>query len=384
MPFLTQGKTNWKYILIVLILAVIVGGGILRWVNKQEIPLTEISEIKKSEGIVKEGEESTEEEITNRKEECTESEDPSGCYLSLAKELRDPVICEEIEYAMPRTTCYEEILEFLISLKNPQLCKKFPEYSPEKAYTQEIRHRYECYRKIATLLEDPSVCNELETPLFRNSCYIKVAFDLKNPLVCDNLVEIRQEDWPELYFSRRLEYLNSKEVCAQISQEPEPWKVYQNKEYGWEISYPNNFVIEENDDRIVFTSPENVITLTSPEIRLWGGKYYDDFVWIHIDEKLDTEQTLEEWVAKEYGLEEFKEFEMTPEESGWAIDSIKKIIVGENIPAIKIHGWAQAFDYNRRYIKHKNIIIAIENSVFSGSENTSIFHQMLSTFRFLE
>lgn len=31
MPFLTQGKTNWKYILIVLILAIIVGGGILTW-----------------------------------------------------------------------------------------------------------------------------------------------------------------------------------------------------------------------------------------------------------------------------------------------------------------------------------------------------------------
>ena len=31
MPFLTQGKTNWKYILIVVILAFIVGGGILGW-----------------------------------------------------------------------------------------------------------------------------------------------------------------------------------------------------------------------------------------------------------------------------------------------------------------------------------------------------------------
>ena len=31
MPFITQGKTNWKYILIVVILAFIVGGGILAW-----------------------------------------------------------------------------------------------------------------------------------------------------------------------------------------------------------------------------------------------------------------------------------------------------------------------------------------------------------------
>jgi hypothetical protein len=31
MPFLTKGKTNWKYILIILILALIVSGGILGW-----------------------------------------------------------------------------------------------------------------------------------------------------------------------------------------------------------------------------------------------------------------------------------------------------------------------------------------------------------------
>ena len=34
--FITQGKTNWKYILILVILAVIVGGGILWWTNRLE------------------------------------------------------------------------------------------------------------------------------------------------------------------------------------------------------------------------------------------------------------------------------------------------------------------------------------------------------------
>jgi hypothetical protein len=47
MNFLKEGKTNWKYILIVVILAVIVGGGILRWVNKQEISPTEFPQIPK-------------------------------------------------------------------------------------------------------------------------------------------------------------------------------------------------------------------------------------------------------------------------------------------------------------------------------------------------
>ena len=52
MPFLIQGKTNWKYILIVLILAIIVGGGIFFWIKTQEIPPAEFPEIKKPEKVV--------------------------------------------------------------------------------------------------------------------------------------------------------------------------------------------------------------------------------------------------------------------------------------------------------------------------------------------
>ena len=38
MPFLTQGNTNWKFLLIVVVLAIIVGGGILFWNQIEEIP----------------------------------------------------------------------------------------------------------------------------------------------------------------------------------------------------------------------------------------------------------------------------------------------------------------------------------------------------------
>jgi hypothetical protein len=41
MPFLTQGKTNWKYILIILILAVIVGGGTFWLVKQKQFTLLE-------------------------------------------------------------------------------------------------------------------------------------------------------------------------------------------------------------------------------------------------------------------------------------------------------------------------------------------------------
>jgi hypothetical protein len=59
MPFLTKGKTNWKYILIVLILAVIVGGGILgylRYFKREIISLNQFPGVKKPERAVKEKE----------------------------------------------------------------------------------------------------------------------------------------------------------------------------------------------------------------------------------------------------------------------------------------------------------------------------------------
>jgi len=45
MTFLKEGKTNWRYILIVLILAAIVGGGILgyqEWISREETKIPEI------------------------------------------------------------------------------------------------------------------------------------------------------------------------------------------------------------------------------------------------------------------------------------------------------------------------------------------------------
>jgi len=56
MNFLTQGKTNWKFIAIVIVLAIIVAGGILGYIGqfrKEIISLTKFPEIKKPEKVAK-------------------------------------------------------------------------------------------------------------------------------------------------------------------------------------------------------------------------------------------------------------------------------------------------------------------------------------------
>jgi len=50
MPFITQGKTNWKLLLIVIILAVIVGAGVLWYAKRPEQPYQPV-EIQKTEKI---------------------------------------------------------------------------------------------------------------------------------------------------------------------------------------------------------------------------------------------------------------------------------------------------------------------------------------------
>jgi len=393
MPILTKGKTNWKYILILVILAVIVGGGILGYfrITKEEfkVPLIEVPKKVVEEEEV---EEITEEEIANRKKECAQSEDPNSCYVALAKHLRAPYVCEEIKGWSDRIFCYSDTLQFFVSLKNPILCEKFGEDFKEyilvgfrekvPAYNI-VYYKYECYRRIATILKDPLICGKIDPSPFKNSCYIKVAFDLKNPSVCDNLVEVdlkgSGKDWSKgEYFLERAEYLNSKEACISISQAPEPWKIYQDKVYGWEISYPKNFFVKTDGDYVVFSSPQNIITLTSPEVELWGGKYYHDFLTIRT---IESTKTLEEWIKERFELEEFKEFKITPEESDWGIDTIEKIMIGKDIQGYKVHGWIQAYDYTYWYIKYKDKIIEFDTT---GSENTPLLTQMLSTFRFLE
>lgn len=48
MPFITQGKTNWKLLIIIIILAIIVGVGVLWYAKRPEKPYQPV-EVKKSE-----------------------------------------------------------------------------------------------------------------------------------------------------------------------------------------------------------------------------------------------------------------------------------------------------------------------------------------------
>ncbi len=120
MQFITKGKTNWKFLLVVIVLVGIVGGGTLWWVKK-EIPLPELLEVKK--------------QIEISEDRCKDIEDfekQGDCYINLAEETKNEIWCEKIKpihyekpivYQAPITkiTCYNNISK----IKNdPFICER--------------------------------------------------------------------------------------------------------------------------------------------------------------------------------------------------------------------------------------------------------------------
>ena len=396
-------------------------------------------------------------EITRLKKECADSEDPGGCYLSLAKKLRDPSICQEIRYplvknsAITRTACYYTVLDFFASLKDFQLCDKFVDY--DRGY-----YNYICYLRTAELAEDFTLCDEFKELPYRNSCLIALAYKFKESRAC-NFLDIKREktiikekeceksqDPDSCYFTLATDIkdrsvcekikeftkanscfsmINSlvgdlgydthwgrvkdfispdKEECLIVAQSPEPWQAHKNKKYDWEISYPNDFIVDfTRENFIFFIAPEDFVNRHSPFYHL---KYHAGFAWIEVKE-LDKEQTLVEWVTEEkYGhwvrwAEEggekevaqalrsgdFQELERLREEKKFSFEFpvIKWASVGEDVPAINSSGsiW-QVDEYEAYYIKHNNTIITIITTRIGGGLGTSLFEEILSTFRFLQ
>lgn len=111
MSILTQGKTNWKFLLIVFILAVIVGGGIL-WLAEQQkveqqkavtIHLSQLPEVKKPKDI-----------IEDKCKDIPIYSEEVKCYTDLAKETKNESYCEKIKTSFDKANCYLELKDWQV------------------------------------------------------------------------------------------------------------------------------------------------------------------------------------------------------------------------------------------------------------------------------
>lgn len=97
MNLLKNSQTNWKYILIVIVLTAIVGEGISWFSTKQKVSI-KFAEIKKPEKNLEE----VKEELCEKLSDVVEKDE---CYLDLAKTDKDPKFCEMIKWGVIKDRC---------------------------------------------------------------------------------------------------------------------------------------------------------------------------------------------------------------------------------------------------------------------------------------
>ena len=325
MPFLTKGKTNWKYILIILVLALIVGGGVfgyLRHFKKEIIYFSEFPEIKKPEKF------------------------PTGIIEGSLGYPSD-FIPEEMK------VCTEDV-----HLKKQYCTEK---HIQGEKYTHGIGYRIEVptgdYYVFATL---PSWGDYRAYYSEFVTCGLKVDCPSHKPIIVkvkanEIISNIDPMDW----------YGTSEEEFREIiTKETANWKTYRNEKYKYEIKYPSDWKLYEpypsswmvsftnlskNEEFTIYVLETSVIEKKPPPICLGG----------HC-----SEATF------------FKDTEITVDK----INGIQRQIIYGNFPSplIQMDTYISKekflFNFSFRHWEIDEIT----------SEDKNFYDQMLSTFRFLE
>ena len=166
-----------------------------------------------------------------------------------------------------------------------------------------------------------------------------------------------------------------KKVVAE--NETADWKTYRSEEFGFEIDYPADFVLQKEKNSageiwlegewisdFLFQTEKNLVGLLSPqdqeilESGVWTG-YWLKGEWIEEDE------SLEGWIESKCPL---------------ASCGRRKVIIGKNLlEGYRVTEPGIGVGFDRYFIRKGRAIITISNG---GS--TAQFNQILSTFKFLD
>jgi hypothetical protein len=329
MPFLIQGKTNWKYILIVVILAVIVSGGIFycysTFKGKEWPPI-----IPPPKEI----------NIFTDKTEYEYVNEPEGVIKLTVKNNLDKSICLEscnTYYLLKRRDSdWEEVDKKLCEFNSIKEC-----IQPSETKTFEYIRTWK------------------EEGIYKFAIPIFFEEEIKN-------FSSKYNEIVKITYSNEFK-IKTKEVAGETAN----WKTYRNEEYGFEINYPDGLAPKVYHSSLVdFSGVINLYIHGFPE------KYA---VTIQISICPGCYSSVENWINSLGTIEEGKE--IIYQEELKSVISKEKIKIGDQ-EGYKIITPSGAFiglvKNNTLYEIHQPYPVECRLG------ECEILYQMLSTFRFLE
>jgi|GEM_PF-6929000 len=228
MPFVAQGKTNWKFLLIIVVLTAIVGGLIL-WFANQE----------KNETVIPSQVQTTVKSEPNPFSKCDEINDYSpriDCYWEIAKEKYDTSVCNKEFLFYGFDHCLNELAE---KHGDKRLCNKSEELS-----------KRECLFRVAVSSNDLDFCEELkeagasldENERLRELCYrafgIRVG-ENSNCELCEKITNPIAERYCKLNIIYNSDEPKNYEFCEELEFNIENYaKKYTEEELGYVLYYP--------------------------------------------------------------------------------------------------------------------------------------------------
>jgi hypothetical protein len=178
-------------------------------------------------------------------------------------------------------------------------------------------------------------------------------------------------------------------VEKQNQKAQEKGELYLNEDIGFQLYYPEEKIITEErnqEEGVLFSLLDSQCDVTNdPEcpIFMWITSIYSAQEHNNL-----TEITLKELIKEEFGLEEFREFNVDFEQSAQTnyVDVIEDFIINDDITGYFLHNWVQSIGECHYFAKSGSRTLDIIRSGpdldKSNCKNDELFNQILETVKF--
>ena len=238
MPFITQGKTNWKFLLIVIVLVLIIGGGILvyqyLWLLEPELVIPPIQFPT---------DETADWNIYNNNIFGYKIKYPNNVFINIPSSFSEDASFEII----PIATTKETAITIEIG-QNPERLSllNWIEQAPDgvsywiKEHKDTIKEVEIANKECIQVTSVTSITN-LKTVPISQRIYTLIPFD-NRVAVISKVEEDKNYNLGQVY-QKMLPTFEFVEIEKIID-----WQTYKNEKYGFEIKHPSTFNFQEKQD----------------------------------------------------------------------------------------------------------------------------------------